>query len=136
MRGTEVVQSTEARSLGIVMRTKTRNRNCSASPGSTIRNRQLLLDEFQHDFEDVKVEKNSYDVAGHYTSWLYVSGKVRKEKKGKKYVETQYLAYQERYAVEPRRTDVRLIELIERECNSHPPDESRQLKLLDLGIVR
>ena len=133
MRGTEIVQSTEARSLGIVMRTKNPGSELFGISRLVYPNWQLLLDEFQHDFENVKVEKNSYDVAGHYTSWLYVSGRVRKEKKGKKYVETQYLDYQERYAVEPRRTDVRLIELIERECNSRPPDDSRQLKLLDLG---
>ena len=82
MRGTEVVQSTEARSLGIVMRTKNPESELFGVSRLVYPNRQLLLDEFQHDFENVKVEKNSYDVAGHYTSWLYVSGKVRKEKKG------------------------------------------------------
>ena len=48
-----------------------------------------------------------------------------------RYVETQYLDYQERYAVEPRRADVRLIEFIARECDTRPPD--RRLKLLDIG---
>src|SRR5918995_443641 len=62
--------------------------------------------------------------------------KTSKSKKAKsqRYVESHYLDYQERYAVEPRRTDVRLIELIERECDSRPAaDGNRPLKLLDLG---
>ena len=79
MRGTEVVHSPEARSLGIVLRTKNPESELFGVSRLVYPNRALLLDEFQHDFKDVKIEKSSYDVGGHYASFFYVSGKVRKE---------------------------------------------------------